>query len=460
MKLLKSIIAFVKIGSFFTFLMYFGDFTAKSQTGVYPATPAFEQMVKDIKADNFIESLKALGLPEKYFSMVKYERINANDKKNIIAEIDYYKYNASTFNDMMQYVVIAVIPKEAFNATYRLPVWVKYQRYEEVQGNWMILNKWKYYSYQTDIAGMVSPPDLKMPGNPEKKLLMENFLKSHVKDERYAWYFKNVLKIQETGVFNKNAQYGVDDSYGLGKYRWRLIMKVDYCEDKDVTGVKEIKTGYSIYTFRSEFENGKYELKDLDGFQDGVSEDEIRKAGLTYGFEEKKNDPPVRMGNLYDNGWEAVYQKNAPFVLSPCSNEDMSRLEQEISTILKSFTFKDDGEKNKLTSYLDKEINLDKAYAEAKERLLRDVNRNELFTFTDLKQTEISTRMEFKDTWKALDGIVPAKGELSIYMKYNIQYDVKVTKFKKEKRDSDETIRFGFDFECKDGKMVIVNVTN
>lgn len=441
-------------------------FYSLAQSDVYPATPTFDQMINDIKKDpeyNIYQSLTALGLDEKYHKLVKFERINTNDKKNFFTEINYYKKNAYKFNDAMSHVVIAVIPKDAFGATYRVPFWISYIRYEEIQGNWTILNKWKYDGFSSAIESMVSPTDLKKVSDADKMKVMESYLKENLISDAtidYNWFFKKVLKIRETGVYNKNAEFGIDDTYGLGKYTWRLMAEYDEEKEKETSGITETEIRYCIFEFDVHFKNGNYEIQGLNRIEsNGVTEDMANTSGMTYEYESTTLPEPKRMGNLLTNGWEAVYKQEAPFKMLNCSEEDADAKMNEATAILKNFGFKDDSEKSSFEKFLNSGSNFDAIYEKNKKYITHDLDRQTNVTVVKMEVIETKPKMsEYKESWKALDGWVPERATTYIYLTYKVTYDQYITKKKKETKELTETISFDLYWECINGELKVKEV--
>lgn len=315
--------------------------TCKAQSP-YPASPSFEQIVADIKKDEILKSLENNGVPAQFLSQVRFERINANDKKNFPLETNYYYENASTFKDRLYYIVIAVIPKAAFNATFRIPIQVDYTRYKDVDGNWMILNKWEYYSYRVMVNSMVSPPDLKMPSKEEKKKIIVDYLKANCnKKDQWVdgsfneYQLSHIVKIDGFGVYTKYEDLGVDENYGLGKYYWYLTMDCGIANEISKEGVKSIERRYPQFKFMVEMRGSKFEIVKIYSISDNSSEDEIVKSGLTPNWGMEQFDQPKRIGNLLVNGWDEVQAKYATFKLMPGTSEDLELYANKWNEIVK-----------------------------------------------------------------------------------------------------------------------------
>lgn len=432
------------------------------KANVYPPTPAFEQMVKSIKTDEYntiYQSLKSLGLDEKYHAAVKFEKLNANDKRNFFTDQTYYKTNAVSFNDRMDYYIVAVIPKEAYNATYRVPIKITYQRYEEIDGNWMILNNWKYYSFSSYIDGMVTPVDMKVVPVAEKKKMMEDYLKLHLFDsdnKGYEFLTKKIIKINEVGVFEKNAKFGVDNSIELGKQLWRLILEVDVIESKNENGIDKVLNSYVMAEFVVKYNNGKPVIEMLNRFSDNdVSQDDVVASGMSWReYQVIDLDSPKKVGNLYVNGWDAVYLKEAPFTLAPCSEEDANDKLVKLIELAKTFTYKDDTELNKLSAFVSSEFKLSDWYNSRKQEILGESQAEDI---VGIELTNVSFSMrEYRESWKAMDGWVPESAVTYATFTYKITYNALVGKKKKEKREQNESVSFDFRWSCMDKKFVVV----
>ena len=231
----------------------------------YPPSPSFEAVVKDAQKDGILDTLKGLGVPESHLKSVKFEKINAQDRRNFKTDVSYYKENARKFDDRMISWIIAVVPKAALGASFRVPVAVHYTRYVEANDNWTLLNKWQFHSTVHGLDVMVAPPDLGMPTNAEKVAAIDTFFASRPDLSAHRLMTRDILSILKTGIYTPHAEQGVHEARDLVTFVWQLAARVELAKERSEEGVTESTFDNVLFKFLvNRSPDGRFTVTQLD----------------------------------------------------------------------------------------------------------------------------------------------------------------------------------------------------
>ena len=424
-----------------------------------PPAPTMQKIVTDIKADGVLEELQRLGVPASQLAAIKFEEPNANDQKNIFAGANYYFENASTFRDRVSINVMAVIPKSTFNASYRVPITVIYQRFEPDGPGWKILNNWKYERHRTEIAWMVNPTDLKIPTNEEKKATIEAYLNATKLKEEYVNFGRKIIRVAKTGIYNKDQNFGIEQSYELGKYIWNLIVETESIDEENDEGIIETKQDVYQMSFKVALENGKYSVLDIAYINQDVTPEMENLAGITTSYETTKFETPLKVGNWYDNGFTEIYQKTAPFILVPCTKADLITQAKSVIDQLLKLDYSTPNEINNLQLPLAEGASIAEVY-EKNRAAVMDAYKTSYPTaqFVSLSHEEPSIDNNYRPANPYASENKAAHGETEFYVRYKVEFDVPITKKQKERRDDSNYVKYVIRWECRDGKMMITAI--
>lgn len=437
-------------------ILTFCSFVAFAQDVPAPST---EKIIADIKADGVLKTLESYGVPSNFLSQITFEKPNTLDQKNFSPAPNYYFHHANTFKDRVSIILMAVIPKAAFGVSYRIPVTATYQRFEPDGSGWKILSNWKYESTLVEIQWMMHPKDMVTASDEQKQQLMESYLANHPLPESFRPYAKNAISIVQTGVFNKNKEYGIEDAYAFGKYYWRLVVKTVMIEDKSEGMITQTRESNDVLVFMVDYSKGNYSIKELYTYEAGISEDVAVKTKIANDFETKSLETPIKVGNWFDNGWTEVYKKTAEFKIAPCTEDDLRNQMTQLFKEILAFNYTDKSEINKVSASFAEGASLETVYSGCQKRIFENFkNGNPTATFVSFTNNDPSYDFVFREANPDNEAFIHPTGTTELFVTYVVTFEVPISKKQKETRTTNEYIKYEINWKCINGKMIVQSV--
>ena len=268
----------------------------------YPIEPTFEKVKNDFKAHvakgwaTFLT--EGLKVPPAMHS--KVELIPATKEMGFYAITGYFSSDdvwkarlGKGYKDLYFQNIAVHLPKEIHGVEYYFTYNVNYSRLTK---EYEPLNNW-VFSYTEEAASPIAK-GVTLPNIAKRKEILLDYFKNNYKSlETAESVFSNWIKIEDFIVNEKYTRVN-----GILQWSWNAVINYE-----NLNG-EEIDVEYVRYDFNVNYnpKTGTYTPVGIYYSRNDVTSDESPNK-RSYAPEK-----PMVVGNLFENGFDAIYQKYAP----------------------------------------------------------------------------------------------------------------------------------------------------
>jgi len=308
-----------------------------------PTKPTYNKVLSDLKKDAELkEAFEKRGIP---FNRVKFSPVDPTKHPDKVffdgkkATNHVYNDRSSILGDALKHFVIAEIPKDIYGATYRIVLEAVYHRLEKLRGdNYKFYKNWEYSYTLLNTDRVVTPLDAPKLTDDDKINFVQNYIISKEKTgERMVnpEQFGDIVKVLEIKIIPNHHPY--EKAGGINKFKWNVAFLVERGEDRLQLRTEKLRKEYIIMEFLAELNDAKYTVKGLTKttvLSSTTQEYSWEKVIDRISFDEEVLEEEKELGNWYDNGFEAIYQKYAEKKHAPCSIKYLSSSVDQFKEII------------------------------------------------------------------------------------------------------------------------------